>query len=75
MLFIIVMDVLNSMITKALEQGLLQPLLRRGNGQIISLYAVDVVLFIQPHPEELGLGKETMRVFGVASGLVTTHKY
>jgi hypothetical protein len=71
MLFIIVMDVLNSLIAKASEQGLLQPLLRRGNGQRISLYADDVVLFIQPHPEELGRVKETLKFFGVASGLVT----
>jgi hypothetical protein len=71
MLFIIVMDVLNSLITKALEQGLLQPLLRRGNGQRVSLYTDDVVLFMQPRLEELGLVKETLRIFGVASELVT----
>jgi hypothetical protein len=39
--------------------------------QIISLYADDVVLFIQPHQEELRLVKETLRVFEVSSGLVT----
>jgi hypothetical protein len=46
-------------------------LLRRGNGQWISLYADDVVLFIQPHPEELGLVKEVLKIFSVSSGLVT----
>jgi hypothetical protein len=43
--FVIVMDVFNSLITKASELGLLQPLLRRGKGQRISLYADDVVFF------------------------------
>jgi hypothetical protein len=71
MLFILVMNVLDSLIAKASEQGLLQPLLRRGCGQRISLYMDDVVLFIQLHTEELGLVKETLRVFGVASRLVT----
>jgi hypothetical protein len=32
MLFILVMDVLNSLISKASEQGLLQPILRQGHG-------------------------------------------
>jgi hypothetical protein len=32
MLFILVMDVLNSLISKASERELLQPILRRGTG-------------------------------------------
>lgn len=36
-LFILVMDVLNSLVLKAQDLGLLQPLLRRGRGQRISL--------------------------------------
>jgi hypothetical protein len=40
------MDVLNYIIVKAWEEGLLQPLLNRGNGQRLYLYADDVVLFI-----------------------------
>jgi hypothetical protein len=46
MLFILVMDVLNSMVSRASEQGLLQWLMERGNGQRLSLYADEVVLFI-----------------------------
>jgi hypothetical protein len=42
MLFIIVMDVLNSLISKASERGLLQPIFRRGNGKWVSLYTDDV---------------------------------
>jgi hypothetical protein len=64
MLFIIVMDVLNSLIVKDSKQGLLQPLLRRGNDQRISLYTDNVMLFIQPHSKELGLVKEMLRVLG-----------
>jgi hypothetical protein len=70
MLFILVMDVLNSLIMKALEQGLMQPLLRRGSGQRVSLYTVDVVLFMQLCLDELGLVKETLRFFGMTLGLV-----
>jgi hypothetical protein len=71
MLFIIVMDVLNSLISKASERGLLQPIFRRGNGQRMSLYADDVVMFLQPHRDELSLVKEIIKIFGAASGLVT----
>jgi hypothetical protein len=71
MLFILVMDVLNSLVMKAIEQGLLQPLLRRGGAKRISLYADDVVLYLKPCVEELNLLKEILRTFGVAAGLVT----
>jgi hypothetical protein len=71
MLFIMVMDVLNSLVSKASERGLLQPILRRGNGQRLSLYVDDVVMFLQPHRNELLLIKEILRIFGAASVLVT----
>jgi hypothetical protein len=71
MLFIIVMDVLNSLILKASERRLLQPIFRRGNGQRVSLYADDVVMFLQSHRDELSLVKEILKIFGAASGLVT----
>jgi hypothetical protein len=64
MLFILVMDVLNSLVLKASEQNLLQPLMggaRRQRGQRISLYADDVVLFLQPQPAELSLVKVILR--------------
>jgi hypothetical protein len=69
MLFILVMDVLNSLTLKAQERGLLQPLLRHGNGQRISLYADDVVLFLQPNREEITVVMVILRIFGEASGL------
>jgi hypothetical protein len=71
MLFILIMDVLNSLVMKASEQGLLQPLMRGGRGQRISVYANDVVLFLQPQPTELPLVRDILKVFGEASGLVT----
>jgi hypothetical protein len=71
MLFIMAMDVLNSMVCKAVEMGYLQPLLRRGHGQRISLYPDDVVIFLQSRRVELALIKELLRMFGNATGLVT----
>jgi hypothetical protein len=71
MLFIMVMDVLNYLIAKALERGMLHPILKRGSGQRVSLYADDVVMFLQPHREELILIKQILMIFGAASGLVT----
>jgi hypothetical protein len=68
MLFILVMDVLNSLNSKASERGLLQPILRRGSGQQVSIYVDDVVMFLQPHREELSMVKEILRIFGEASG-------
>jgi hypothetical protein len=71
MLFILVMDVLNSLISKASERGLLQPILKRDSGQLVSIYADNMVMFLQPHREELSMVKDILRIFGEASGLVT----
>lgn len=71
MLFIIIMDVLNALITKASELELLQPLLARGTSQRISLYVDDMVLFLWSCVEDLELIKEILWVFGEALGLVT----
>ena len=69
MLFILVMDVLNSLFTKAESEGLLQPL--HSIGRRLSLYADDVALFIRPEPEDLQLTKSLLQIFGEASGLQT----
>lgn len=60
MLFILVMDILNSVFNKACEIGLLSPLSCRNPGQQISLYADDVAIFIRPVQEEMNL---TIRIF------------
>jgi len=46
MLFILVMDVLSLMVTKASRDGLLQPLSSRPIQHRISMYADDVALFL-----------------------------
>jgi len=71
MLFILVMDVLNSLFTKAGEIGLLQPLVQHNASQTISLYADDVALFIKPAEVEMSLTMEILSKFGEASGLQT----
>ena len=67
MLFILVMDVLNSLFLKAEAEGLLSPLL--STGQRLSLYADDVALFTRPTEEDLQLTKDILRCFGETSGL------
>ena len=69
MLFILVMDVLNSLFIKADAEGLLSPL--HYTGQRLSLYAGDVALFISSNGEDLQLTKDILQIFGEASGLQT----
>lgn len=71
MLFILVMDVLNSLSVKAANEGLLQSLSSRVAGQRLSLYADDVATFIKPLEEELLVTRDILKVFGDASGLQT----
>jgi len=71
MLFILVMDVLNSLFVKAASEGLLQLLSPRVAGQRLSLYADDVAIFIKPIEEELLVTRDILKVFGDASGLHT----
>ena len=71
MLFILVMDVLNSLFTKAGDLELLQPLTQGNPGQRISLYADDIVLFIRPQEVEMNLTMSILDMFAEASGLQT----
>ena len=71
MLFILVMDVLGHMVSKAANEGLLQPLSRRVLQHRISLYADDVVLFLRPEAGDINLVMEILNLFGDASGLKT----
>lgn len=71
MLFILVMDILNWMVTKATELGLLQPLARRPLQHKISLYADDVALFLRLAAGDINLILQILQLFGDASGLVT----
>ena len=71
MLFILVMDVLYYLVKRALEEGLLQPLARRNLQHRISLYADDVVIFLQPSVSDISITLDILQLFGEASGLKT----
>jgi hypothetical protein len=71
MLFVLAMDVLNSLFCKGGELGLLQPMAQRNHGQRVSLYVDDVTLFIKPVEEDMILTREILQTFGEASGLKT----
>jgi len=71
MLFILVMDVFNSIVKKANDEGLLQPLAARNIHHRVSLYADDVVLFLRPVATDLHLVEDILRLFGSATGLKT----
>jgi len=71
MLFILVMDVLNSLIRYASNQHLLQPLAAQQVSHRASFYADDAVIFIRPREEDLRAIKLILDIFGHASGLHT----
>jgi hypothetical protein len=71
MLFIIVMDMLNHLITKAVEVGLLQLLSSRSIQHRVSLYADDVVLFLRPSQSDINLILEILCLFDQVVGLKT----
>jgi hypothetical protein len=70
MLFILVMDMLNSQFVKAGPEGLLQPLSRQG----LLLYADNVAMFIKLVEEELQVTRDILQIFGDASALETNLK-
>jgi hypothetical protein len=69
MLFILAMDVLGFLITKAENGGLLRPIAPRTLKHRVSFYADDVVLFLHPIEEGISLITDILHVFGEASGL------
>jgi len=56
---------------KASEEELLQPLSGRALQHHISLYANDVVIFLQPSINDIRLTLDFLQLFGEASGLKT----
>jgi len=64
LLFILVMDILCLMVKKASEEALLQPLASRALQQRISLYADDVVIFLHPAAEDIGVTLDILQLFG-----------
>ena len=69
LLFVIAMDVLTTIISKAPEARVLSTINGCSPMQRLSLYADDVVLFIKPTWQDLTFVKEILAIFGVASGL------
>jgi hypothetical protein len=69
MLFILVMDVLNSLVSAASQENLLQPIHGGLSLHRISLYDDDVVLFVRPASSDLRMVKGILDCFGHVSGL------
>lgn len=69
MLFIIVMDVLGHIVSKAADHGLLHPLSSRALQHIISIYADDVVMFLKPEASDIEIPMDILQLFGEESGL------
>jgi hypothetical protein len=65
------MDVLNLLIQKASDEGLLQQLSSGTLHHRLSLYADDAVVFLRPVASDINLVLEILRFFGEASGLKT----
>jgi hypothetical protein len=66
-MFILVMDVLGSLFSKAEEEGLLQQLSCRRKLHRVSMYADDVALFLHPTPADMALTLDILKLFGDAS--------
>jgi hypothetical protein len=71
MMFILVMDVLGHMFSKAADEGLLLPLSRRAFKHRVSMYADDVVLFLRPTADDIEVTMDILSLFGEATGLKT----
>lgn len=71
MLFVLVMDVLNSLVGRAAHEGHFHPFAIQQPQHRISLYADDAVLFLRPFNSDLSLVKELLEAFGYTSRLVT----
>ncbi|WVZ88911.1 hypothetical protein U9M48_035378 [Paspalum notatum var. saurae] len=65
------MDILGLLVTKASEEGHLQPLSSKSLHHHISLYADDVVLFLRPAANDIMVLLDILNLFGDASGLRT----
>jgi hypothetical protein len=69
MLFILTMDVLGFLISKAKTESLLKPLASRALRYRVSFYVDDVVLFLHPAAAaDISLIMDILQVFGEASG-------
>ena len=71
MLFVIVMESLNSLFKEADRRGVLSPLPERAISNRTSMYADDVVLLVAPTRKDLQGVQQILLLFAGASGLIT----
>ena len=71
MLFILVMDILNSLVNYAAMTGLLQSLAIQQAWHRVSCYADDAVIFLRPHNLDLLTVRQFLDLFGHISSLRT----
>lgn len=69
LLFIIAMDTLTALVTKAQAWGAIITMPGCSPFQRLSVYADDVILFIRPTIADLSFTREALQLFGTASGL------
>jgi hypothetical protein len=69
MLFILAMDIMGFLISKAKRGGLLQPLSSRTLQHRVSFYADDMVLFLYPVVDDIVIIIDILELFGEALGL------
>jgi hypothetical protein len=63
------MEVLTALVVKVTDEGLLSSFRGCTAIQWTSIYADDVVMFIKPTVSDLVAARETLKIFGTASGL------
>jgi hypothetical protein len=73
-LFVCRMEVLTAMVVKVTEEGLLSSFCGCTEIQQTSIYADDVVMFIKPTVSDLVAARETLKIFGTASGLQINYR-
>lgn len=68
-MFVIAMDALSTVFSKASNEGLLSPFHDISSMQRLSIYADDVAMFVKLARHDLLLVREVLQAFGMASGL------
>ena len=71
MLFILAMELLQLMLNKATEQGLLTPINSRKATLRTSLFADAAAILLNPVRQEVTIVKQILNSFGAALGLIT----
>jgi hypothetical protein len=71
MLFILVMEALNAMVSYAFREHILQPIANQHAKHCISFYADDFVLFMRPSHQDISTIISILDIFGHATGQKT----